>query len=962
MKGLFIILLSIPVVLSGQTVSNTYGTGDIPTSFGSFDPACNGPGTLLSITLPAGGPLQVTGIDIAYSMTAQGGGFKSHQQSQVHCQTTHTTEATVFTGTGDVGGIQSYTRSNVSIANGSYAGGSNLVFEMRAWRTSQGSGCNTTFNKVDNFTWTVTVHFSTIPLDGSVGIGTTSPNASAVLDLTSVQKGLLVPRMSKELRDAIPSPAEGLLVYCTNCLPASLYQFKGTAWTRISGLILEDADGDTKIMVEKNPDEDKIRFDMGGTEYFVMNGPRLEIKNSGQSVFIGESAGANDDLSNNANTAIGFSALSSNTIGLNNTALGSEALLSNTNGAQNTAEGKGALRSNTIGIDNTANGQNALFSNINGNQNTATGKEALFSNTGSFNTATGCQALHNNTTGQSNTALGMEALFFNTTGNNNTANGASALFANSVGIDNTAIGSSSLLTNTAGNENTAIGVKSLFSNTTGSQNTATGFSALIGNTTGNRNVATGRKSLFSNTTGNDNAALGYAALFSNTTASNNTAVGMESLFSNTTGSFNTAMGRTALRNNTIGANNTAFGMEALFSNTTAGQNTALGKGALFTQPFSNGGTPWNSGNVAIGFEALFSNQPTTSSNGLNNTALGASALRSNTIGSSNTAIGHHALFANTDGFSNTATGKEALFSNTTGTDNTATGVTALAANTTGVLNTALGRGALSSNSTGNANTATGKFALLSNTTGSDNTALGTDALFLNTTGLRNTATGANTLFSITTGSDNTAIGSSANVSLGTLSNSTVVGASALVSASNKVRIGSSSVTVIEGQVDWSFPSDARFKYNVHDQNVPGLSFIEKLRPITYQFDTRKYDEHLMQNYPDSLRHERLLSNTSDASPQIYTGFLAQEVEQVCQDLNYSFNGLHVPENETDNYSISHGAFVPILVKSIQEQQEMITTLVNQNKQLEENYQELKAMVELQKEIIEKLNPLSPTSK
>lgn len=53
---------------------------------------------------------------------------------------------------------------------------------------------------------------------GAVGIGTnTTPDASALLDINSTTKGFLPPRMTKTQRDAIASPASGLLIYCTNC-------------------------------------------------------------------------------------------------------------------------------------------------------------------------------------------------------------------------------------------------------------------------------------------------------------------------------------------------------------------------------------------------------------------------------------------------------------------------------------------------------------------------------------------------------------------------------------------------------------------------------------------------------------------------------------------------------------------------------------------------------------------------
>ncbi|MCP4551457.1 MAG: hypothetical protein GY834_05330 [Bacteroidetes bacterium] len=93
-----------------------------------------------------------------------------------------------------------------------------------------------------------------------------------------------------------------------------------------SVLSLSDDDNDTKIQVEEDEkDEDIIRFDMAGTEHFRMNSGRLEVANTGNSIFIGEGAGASDDFKNRRNVAIGDSALYSNTTGNNNTVLGYEA-------------------------------------------------------------------------------------------------------------------------------------------------------------------------------------------------------------------------------------------------------------------------------------------------------------------------------------------------------------------------------------------------------------------------------------------------------------------------------------------------------------------------------------------------------------------------------------------------------------------------------------------------------------
>ena len=53
---------------------------------------------------------------------------------------------------------------------------------------------------------------NTFPATGAAGIGTTTPNASSLLDITSTTKGILIPRMTKAQRDAIVTPVQGLMV------------------------------------------------------------------------------------------------------------------------------------------------------------------------------------------------------------------------------------------------------------------------------------------------------------------------------------------------------------------------------------------------------------------------------------------------------------------------------------------------------------------------------------------------------------------------------------------------------------------------------------------------------------------------------------------------------------------------------------------------------------------------------
>ena len=69
------------------------------------------------------------------------------------------------------------------------------------------------------------------PASAQVGIGTQTPDNSAILDLFSTEKGLLIPRMNSTQRLAIPNPANGLLVYDGNL--SKLYFFDGTGWNEL---------------------------------------------------------------------------------------------------------------------------------------------------------------------------------------------------------------------------------------------------------------------------------------------------------------------------------------------------------------------------------------------------------------------------------------------------------------------------------------------------------------------------------------------------------------------------------------------------------------------------------------------------------------------------------------------------------------------------------------------------------
>ena len=130
--------------------------------------------------------------------------------------------------------------------------------------------------------------------------------------------------------------------------------------------------------------------------------------------------------------------------------------------------------------------------------------------------------------------------------------------------------------------------------------------------------------------------------------------------------------------------------------------------------------------------------------------------------------------------------------------------------------------------------------------GSENTFVGLEAGNLTMTGSFNTASGSEALLNNTTGYYNTALGYSANVSDSDLVNATAIGANAVVDASNKIRLGDSAVTVIEGQVAYTFTSDKHQKENF--RAVDGDEVLRKIRGLN--LSSWNYIGH----DPEQLRH------------------------------------------------------------------------------------------------------------
>jgi len=440
------------------------------------------------------------------------------------------------------------------------------------------------------------------------------------------------------------------------------------------------------------------------------------------------------------------------------------------------------------------------------------------------------------------------------------------------------------------------------------------------------NISFGKLAAHSNTTGFSNIALGPGALYTNTDRSNLTAIGDSALYSNTTGNNNTAVGSKSLYSNTTGFGNVALGNQALYKNTTGLANTSVGVSSLY----------WSHGdyNTAIGGYALEQN-----SSGNKNTAVGTWSLYTNITGYENTALGYSSLYYNI-GYQNTALGANAMsFSSGTGANgNTAVGYSAMSVNSTGFYNTSVGRYSMNANNTGYDNVAVGATSLYGNTSGAFNTGVGVSALQGTTTAQYNTAIGYNAGVFHDLGYNNTILGANCGANGNGFFNVIAIGQGVVCTASSQARIGNSATNTIGGYANWTNFSDGRYKKDIR-QDVQGIDFIMKLRPVTYHLDVTKLSNALNEDRGGNINDDMKASMAFKESIA-YSGFIAQEVEEAANETGYDFSGVDKPKNDNDFYGLRYAEFVVPLVKAMQEQQEMINKLQDKVTQQDQKIEKL----------------------
>jgi hypothetical protein len=429
----------------------------------------------------------------------------------------------------------------------------------------------------------------------NVGINETgtTPDASAMLDVSATSKGILIPRMTRAQKFLIPSPSNGLLIYQTDDTLGFWYYEKNN-WVPLMRSITfgKGLTGGTGGFIQGKGAVDIKKTGIAPGVYGNNNEyPIVTVNDYGQITMTTTKRLVDNDTLNeiqdlkfsndtlrltksksfihmkdfwNTKGNSGLSA-TNNFIGtidniplrfrVNNTWFG-ELNASNANISFGTSSNV-----NSAGYSNISIGTNALTKNAGGYYNTVVGWEAMYDNdNGNYNTAIGARTLYNNSSGAHNVGIAYQALSSNTSGNYN------------VGI-----GYQSLYNNTTGSYNMALGMYSLHYNVSGVMNAAMGYYALGANVYGHYNAGFGNYALTSNNLGYGNAFVGYAAGYYNSSGYYNQGVGYYAGFQNGTGYYNSSLGYYNGPNASGLDNTTALGSS---TRTTASDQVRIGNASV----------------------------------------------------------------------------------------------------------------------------------------------------------------------------------------------------------------------------------------------------------------------------------------------------------------------------------------------------------------------------------------------
>ncbi len=716
-----------------------------------------------------------------------------------------------------------------------------------------------------------------------VGINTdgSSPDGSAMLDVKSDAAGILIPRMTRAQRDAITSPATGLMIYQTNDV-AGFYHYDGSDWKTVgSGAFSIDdlADG----------------------------------KAGGHSCFLGENAGMNDNGTVKDNTAVGFNALQLNTDAVDNAAFGTYAL-KNSSGNLNTAIGSYSLTASTSGMGNTSVGKSASQLNTIGSYNVSLGAFANYSNEeGSHNTIIGANAgsglAVQNISG--NVFLGYSAGFYETGDNKlyieNSVSSSPLIYGE---FDNDLVKINGDLEVTGAL--TGIGIDDLSDGKTDVTSVFLGDgSGESDDGTDNYNTGVGKSALNSSIDATYNTAIGTNALSLNN-ADYNTAVGSYSLAASTTGLANTSVGKSASQYNTSGYSNVSLGAFANLYNEEGSSNTMIGadagrgtaahniSGSVF---LGHGAGFYEAGNNKLYIENSSSSTPLIYGEFDNNILTVNGKLG---IGTTSPTVQLH-ITGGTDAI---LSGGGYLVTGLTSGQNIVMDENEIMARNNGAIS------AIHLQRDG------GAFNLHYGLDESNEFVVATDGK----TGIGENAPTAKLHINTISGEEGLRVQIEGATKLKVASNGSVAVGYNPTTPTFALQLQNSSVD-LEGRglaYSWTTYSDGRLKTDQKELEY-GLHEVMQLQP-------KSYFHHNSETNEDG-------TFTMIGSHKTYTfGFIAQELNQVIPEAVY------VPEDESKNlWAIDYEKLIPVLTKAVQEQQQEIETLKAENKMIRTQDSRMKSL-------------------
>ncbi len=286
---------------------------------------------------------------------------------------------------------------------------------------------------------------------GNVGIGETSPNIGAILDLngTGNLSSVLIPRGTTAERAA--TAANGMIRYNTNLAAFEVYA--NNAWATMA---TSATSGATNI--------DELSDAIYNT--------------TAESLYMGNNSGAGQNNNRTGNTAVGHNSLAS---------------INNDSADQNAAFGRSALGALTTGNNNAAFGTNAGSSAVTSSGSTFLGNFAGWQSTGDGNTVVGDQA-QAGTAANGNVSIGQFTGSANTTGWRNTLVGTDAAgdWGTAASMENNVLmGYQAGRVFAGADNNIAIGYRAGDAITTGSTNLLIGYDIDAPSATGNNQMSIG---------------------------------------------------------------------------------------------------------------------------------------------------------------------------------------------------------------------------------------------------------------------------------------------------------------------------------------------------------------------------------------------------------------------------------------------------------------------------------------